>query len=318
MADASTDEKATSPDEPNTGPADRPADETTGKRVSRGRGLLRSRRAAGKATGTEGGTAPSETTASSETTATDTTATDDDAPTDGAVAGEAADAGVERNDETEKVSTTKSGSTTKPNKAAADGAAGAGKAGTGTSGATTKAGKSGRKSAEKGPRISAGRLARIITTLAVAAVLLAVIVLVELIRGSGDSDRVVAQEDRREAARQAAETTVPRLYSYDYRKIDADLAEQSRVTTGEINEAIQKTTAPALKQLAPRTTSVVQAVVLSSAATEVVGEDVKVLVFMNQAVNNNLLSAPRLDRSRVLATMRLVDGQWKVARIEPL
>ena len=49
------------------------------------------------------------------------------------------------------------------------------------------------------------------------------------------------------------------------------------------------------------------------------GDDATVLLFVNQAVTNDNLAAPRLDRNRVEATMqRSVDGHWLVSEVKAL
>jgi Mce-associated membrane protein len=162
------------------------------------------------------------------------------------------------------------------------------------------------------------RLIQVSTALLVLAVLLAALLLVQLIKGPGNGGKLVAREDRSQEALQAASSKIPKLYSYDYRQIDANINEQLQLTTGDINNQIKSDTAPALKQLAPKVKAIVQAVSVDAAVVDDSGSDVQVLIFLNQAVNSSLLPAPRLDRNRVVATMRLVDGQWKVAGIKAL
>ena len=76
---------------------------------------------------------------------------------------------------------------------------------------------------------------------------------------------------------------------------------------------------PVVKPLAVQNQAVVQAVALNSAAVDDSNPtDVQVLVFVDQATSSKLLSAPRWDRNRALATMRLVGRDWKVADIRLL
>jgi len=167
---------------------------------------------------------------------------------------------------------------------------------------------------------SAQRLSRVIIALLVIAVLLAVTLLVQLIKGPGDGSNSEQREDRREAARQSAELATARLFSFDYRKLDEDLAAQRAQTTGDFTREVETLTGPNLRPVAAKVQAVVQAVALNSAVVED-GDgkgDVQVLVFLNQAVTSNLLPAPRLDRNRVVASMREVNGQWKVAGIRAL
>ena len=180
--------------------------------------------------------------------------------------------------------------------------------------------RSGKGSGKTDPagRLPVGRIAQVITALLVIGVLLGVILLVQLLKGPGKSSKLEAQENRREAARQIADGAVPRLFSFDYRQLDKDFAAQRALSTGAFTAQLDTQTGPAVRSLGTKNHVVVQGVSLGSAVLEDNGTDVQVLVFLNQAVTSNLLAAPRLDRNRVVATMRLVDGQWKVADIKAL
>lgn len=168
------------------------------------------------------------------------------------------------------------------------------------------------------PLLDGRRLTRVITGLLVLAVLLGATVIVLAIKGPGNAGKLEAREDRSEDARQKADELVPKLYSFDYRQIDANINEQGQLTVGDIHDQIQSDTGPALKALAPKIKAVVQAVSVGSAVVDDSGQDVQVLVYLNQATSSNLLPAPRLDRNRLVVTMRLVNGQWKVAGIKAL
>jgi Mce-associated membrane protein len=161
-------------------------------------------------------------------------------------------------------------------------------------------------------------LVRVIPALLALAGLLAAILLVQVIKGPGSYGKAEARENRSEAARQQAETAIPRLFSFDYRTLDKDFAAQQALTTGDFTNKVKTQTGPAVQAVAPKIHVVIQGVALDAAVTDDSGPDVKVLVFLNQAVTSDLLAAPRLDRNRVLATMRLVNGQWKVADVQAL
>ena len=109
-----------------------------------------------------------------------------------------------------------------------------------------------------------------------------------------------------------------RFYSDLGWRLDADFAAQKAQTTGDFSNEVDKVTNPAVRPLATKEHVVVQAVSVASATVDDPGPDVQVIIFLNQAVTLDLLPAPRLDRNRVLASMRLVDGQWKVAGIKAL
>lgn len=176
-----------------------------------------------------------------------------------------------------------------------------------------------RRAAERSPRDpSVPTLVRLIPALLALAGVLGAILLVQVIKGPGNFPKAEARENRSEAARQAADAAVPRLFSFDYRKLDSDFAAQQALTTGDFTDKVKTQTGPAVQAVAPKIHVVIQGVSLGSAVTDDSGPDVKVLVFLNQAVTSDLLAAPRLDRNRVLATMRQVNGQWKVADVQAL
>jgi Mce-associated membrane protein len=162
-------------------------------------------------------------------------------------------------------------------------------------------------------------LRKLVAVLGVISVLLAGTLIFQLIKGPGNSQKLETREDRREAARQAAETAIPRLFSYDYRHIDQDVAAYAPLTTGDFTKQVAAIASPVVKPLAVQNQAVVQAVALNSAVVDDSNPtDVQVLVFVDQATSSKLLSAPRLDRNRALATMRLVGRDWKVANIRLL
>lgn len=194
----------------------------------------------------------------------------------------------------------------------------AGRRGKADAGSKAEASKA-EASEGRGKRLSrlldARPLRRIIAGLTVVAVVLLALVIVDVIKGPGPTKKLEAQEDRREDARQSAASELPRLYSFDYRQIDANITEQLNLTVGAIHDQIQSSTAPALQALAPKTKVVVQAVAVDSAVLSDDAQSVQVIVFLNQATTNNLLPAPRLDRNRLIATMQSVNGQWKIADV---
>ncbi|HSP36577.1 MAG TPA: hypothetical protein VLR26_02360 [Frankiaceae bacterium] len=219
---------------------------------------------------------------------------------------------------TGKVSGSKAGTGKVSGSKAGTGKVSGSKAGTGKA-TSAKSGKAGASGSSGGRRLSATALVRLIVALGVVVLLLAVVLVIQLVKGPGNGPTLAKAEDRREAARQAAENVVPRLFSYDYRQIDANIAEQEKLTLGKINSDITSQTAPALKSLAPKLTAVVQAVSLGSAVLTDDKTGVQVLVFVNQATTNNLLAAPRIDGNRVVVTMQQVEGgQWKVADLKAL
>lgn len=111
---------------------------------------------------------------------------------------------------------------------------------------------------------------------------------------------------------------VGRLYSYDYRHLDADIAAQLALTTGPLRQQIERTTAPALRQLAPKVQGRVVAAARPAAIERFDGDTATVLVFLDQTVRSDQLQQPRYDRIRLEVTMQRVDGRWLVSGIQAL
>lgn len=198
--------------------------------------------------------------------------------------------------------------------------ASAAKAGKGraTSAMSVKAAKGAKPAG--GSRMGARRLAQVITSLFAVAVLLAVLLLVQLIRGPGSGSAIEKREDRRELARQEAVDKTARLFSFDYRTLDADLQAQRDATTGSFSQEVQGLTGPSLRPIATKIQAVVQGrAVYSAVVDDGNGKgDVQVLVFLNQAVTSSVLPAPRIDRNRLVVTMQQVGSRWKVAGVKAL
>jgi Mce-associated membrane protein len=147
---------------------------------------------------------------------------------------------------------------------------------------------------------------------------------IELANGSGNkksgTDELAVA---RSAAMQEAIDEAPVLFSYDYRKLDKDLAAARAVTTGAFTADYDQVSVPAVKPLATKYQVVVVASVLgSSVVDDSAGASdlskIKVLLFLNQTVKNSQLAAPRVDANRTVLTMQKVGAGWKVAGVDAI
>ncbi|BDB58621.1 MULTISPECIES: hypothetical protein [Rhodococcus] len=59
-----------------------------------------------------------------------------------------------------------------------------------------------------------------------------------------------------------------------------------------------------------------EGVVVESGMRYATTTKVEVLLFVDQSVTNTLVPEPRLDRSRVVMTMELVDGRWLASQVD--
>jgi len=123
----------------------------------------------------------------------------------------------------------------------------------------------------------------------------------------------------RSAALQDAKDEAPTLFSYDYRRLDKDLAAARAVTTGDFTAQYDQVSVPAVKPLAAKYQVVVKATVLAgSVVDDSKPSQIKVLLFLDQVVKNTQLAAPRLDTNRTVLTMQRVGSGWKVAGVDAL
>jgi hypothetical protein len=113
-------------------------------------------------------------------------------------------------------------------------------------------------------------------------------------------------------------SAIATLYSYDYRRLDADIAAQLDLTTGSLRQQLVTDTGPAFRELASRTGAAVTASISTAAIERLNGDTATVLMFSDQSVSSNQLAEPRLDHNRVEATMQRVDGRWLVSDVKAL
>jgi Mce-associated membrane protein len=176
-----------------------------------------------------------------------------------------------------------------------------------------------------GTRTTRRRWAATIGAFTAALIVLLVVLIVEWVHGSGNTSSASsdALAVNRSAAMQDAIDEAPVLFSYDYRKLDKDLAAARAVTTGAFTASYDQVSVPAVKPLASKYQVVVVANVLGASIvddTKAAGATptVKVLLFLNQTVKNSQLAAPRVDANRTVLTMQRVGTSWKVAGVDAI
>lgn len=147
-----------------------------------------------------------------------------------------------------------------------------------------------------------------------------------LVHRSNTSDAAAAKdaalatrEQARQAAYDAAVRDAPLLFSFSYQTFDRDAAAQLGVTTGDFTASVKKLTGAAVKPLALKNHATVKGSVLGAAVIDDTNPNaMPVLLFVDQAVKNDTLPAPRLDRYRVRLQMQKVGDAWKVAGLTAL
>jgi len=151
-------------------------------------------------------------------------------------------------------------------------------------------------------------------TVAVLAVLTAALAAVAAVHLSDKHALKSARQD----AMAAAQSGVPVVLSYDYRHLDSDFSRAEKLLTPRFRPEYVKTTVqgvkPAATKYKARSTAVVTAVgsVTNSADRAVV------MVFVNQEASNTLLTAKRLDQSRINVALVRDGDRWLIDNLSPL
>jgi Mce-associated membrane protein len=120
------------------------------------------------------------------------------------------------------------------------------------------------------------------------------------------------------AARQASEAA--RNYAVTLTSVSADSLESDFAAvldgaTGEFEDMYAESSEQ-LTQLLIDNRAQAEGVVVDSGIKSATETKVVVLLFIDQSVTNALVQEPRLDRSRVVMTMELVDGRWLASDVD--
>jgi Mce-associated membrane protein len=110
----------------------------------------------------------------------------------------------------------------------------------------------------------------------------------------------------------AASAATPAIFSYDYRRFDASVANGMRFVTGSFAQEYTQTTA-ALKTAAEKERAVVRAEVSAAGVVSASPGRVEVLLYVNQYRRNVNITGEKVDQNRVVLALVPVDGEWKVA-----
>jgi Mce-associated membrane protein len=152
------------------------------------------------------------------------------------------------------------------------------------------------------------------------------IVLVLLVAGVGVlayyesatvSDNQAAQQ-RETAAVAAAKTEIAQVLSYDYRHLNQDLTKASADTTGTFAGQFSVLESQYITPAATQERTVTTATVPEAAATGTSGNEVTVLVFVDQSTTNKSQSKAQRNGSQIRLTMQEVNGRWLIEQFAAL
>jgi Mce-associated membrane protein len=131
------------------------------------------------------------------------------------------------------------------------------------------------------------------------------------------SDRHQQRSDAT-AALAAATDGVATVLSYNYKSLDVDFAKAEALLTPAFRKNYDATTAKGVKPLAAKYHAVSTAQVTAAGVMSQSGSHVQVVVFVSQQVTNTQLSAPRLDRSRIVVDLQKSGSRWLINSLNPV
>jgi Mce-associated membrane protein len=146
-----------------------------------------------------------------------------------------------------------------------------------------------------------------------------VLVAVTLVLGAAAGTAWVAADraERRDAAGRealaAAGPATQAIFSYDYRRFDASVANGTQFVTGTFAKEYAETTA-GLKPAAEKEQAVVRAEVSAASVVSAASDRVEILLYVNQYRRNVNITGEKVDQNRVVLTLVPVGGQWKVVQ----
>lgn len=124
-------------------------------------------------------------------------------------------------------------------------------------------------------------------------------------------DVASAADQARATARNYAVT----LTSVNSDGLDQNFTDVLDGATGEFKEMYAQSSEQ-LKQLLIDNQATAQGTVIEDGIKSATKTKVEVLLFVDQSVTNTVTPDPRMDRSRVVMTMELVDGRWLASEVE--
>jgi Mce-associated membrane protein len=153
-----------------------------------------------------------------------------------------------------------------------------------------------------------------------------VVVLAVLVAGSGaGSGLLVAQNSAdkaaqadRAAAAAAAKSEIQQILTYSYKTISADMSQASADTTGQFKGEYAVLANQTIGPQAKQQQTVNKAVVPVTAAVNSSGNQVTVLVFVDESTTNKLQPKAQVSGSQLLVTMQKVNGRWLVAQFDAM
>lgn len=123
--------------------------------------------------------------------------------------------------------------------------------------------------------------------------------------------------DAGKAALPSARSHAKEILSYDYNRIDADIARAKKDITGSFKSEYADTS-KVVKPLALQYHVVVVATIKAASVVSASPDKVVVLLFVDQKTTSTRIAGPKTDQSRVRMTLVKTGGAWLVAKVDAL
>jgi Mce-associated membrane protein len=116
----------------------------------------------------------------------------------------------------------------------------------------------------------------------------------------------------------SANDLVPKILSYKFDSVDADLANGLAGTTADFKNQFATLSTQLIAPAAKNQNIVTTATVNGTSVISATADKVDLLVFIDQTTTSKDAAPPRLDGSRVRVTMSLVDSKWLISNLTPV
>ncbi|WP_433709325.1 hypothetical protein ACQP2U_22710 [Nocardia sp. CA-084685] len=120
------------------------------------------------------------------------------------------------------------------------------------------------------------------------------------------------------AARESAQSRIPKVLSYDFNTIDTEFPAVAQNLTGKFRDDYAKLGTSVIIPAAHRDSIVTKATIVGASVVFADSDKVTLLLFLNQETTSTKYQGPRLDGSRIRVTMADAAGTWLISDMTPV
>jgi Mce-associated membrane protein len=121
-----------------------------------------------------------------------------------------------------------------------------------------------------------------------------------------------------DTARAVGVTHVEELLSFDHTRIDQEIAKEGDWVTGDFASEYGTLMADKIAPAAKKAGVVTQARVAAGGVESAERDEVELLLFVTILTTSKELAEPSTAGSRLLVTLRKVDGDWRISALDPV